>query len=208
MRSFVVVFGLVATALAAPVRRALTTSLTEVPGVSDAVNVVSSAVGPVEGAAVPVLNTVQGVPVVGGLVKGVVDGAVGALSNVRRALTSELENIPGVSDVVNVVSSAVGPVEGAAAPVLTTVDDVPVVGGLVKGVVDGAVGALSNLRRALTSELENIPGTSDVVNVVSSAVGPVEGAAAPVLNTVQGVPVVGGLVKGIVDGAVGALSNL
>jgi len=80
MRSFVV-FGLAATAFAAPVRRALTSGLANLPVVSNVVGLAGSVAGPAEGTVVnPLTGTLGSLPVAGPLVGGVVDTAVGAVS--------------------------------------------------------------------------------------------------------------------------------
>lgn len=219
MRSFVV-FGLVASSVfAAPVKRSLTAPIANLPVVGDVVKTAGGALTPVTGGVVaPVVAEVEKLPLVGDTAGSVVNSAVGLLSNVRRepepALTEPLTNLPVVGDVVKEAGSVTAPiVGGVVAPVVSTVEKLPLVGDTLGSVVNGVVGIASNVRRepepALTAPLTDLPVVGDLVKTAGGALTPVTGGVvAPVVSTVGKVPVVGPVAENVVTGAVGVLSNV
>ncbi|KIJ26088.1 hypothetical protein M422DRAFT_785333 [Sphaerobolus stellatus SS14] len=215
MRSFIV-FGLVASSVfAAPIRRALTTPLESVPGVSQLVDTAGSVLGPVESESVaPILGQLEKLPLAGDTIASAANGGVGILSNVRRApaITSLLENIPGVTELVNTAGSVLGPIESTGvAPVLGKLEALPVVGSTIASVANGAVGTVSNVRRepALTTPLESVPGVANAVDAAGSVLGPIESSeVAPILGKLEALPGVGSTIASVANGAVGTVSNV
>jgi len=218
MRSFVV-FGLLASSVfAAPVKRALTTPLTNLPVVGDVVKAAGSALEPVESLASPVIGELESLPAAGGTVKSIADSAVSIASNVRRE--PEPQDLSAVNGAVNgVAGGLIGVVNGAVGSISGATKDIPVVGDLadpvistVSGVANvpinaiNSVSAASNLRRE--PEPQDLGAVSGVVNSVAGGlIGTVNGVGGGVFGATKNIPVAGDLAAPI-ESTVSGVANI